>query len=309
MGDRLLEARVNEARVTTIAAHAAFAVHHGNAVTGECPYWDAGTGKLWWIDVQGQRLLGCAPSGGEAVEHALPSMPGLLVGRRAGGLLLGLEDGLYPFDPANGLGARLVAVEADDPATRINDGKPDAAGRLWFGTMDKSGSGAPVGALYRLNPDGALHRMRERVRVPNGIEFSPDGTRFHFCDTRSRTVEAMDYDVATGTPGTSREFARFVDPILPDGACVDSAGGYWIALIDAGRVERFRPDGTRDLVIELPVSRPTMPMLGGPDGRTLYVTSQRRVLSAAELRRQPLAGDLLAVRVPHAARAPFLAAI
>jgi len=300
---------MNSSVPAVVPAHAAFAIHHGNAVTGECPYWDAGTGLVWWIDIQGQRLLGCAPSGGDAVEHALPSMPGLLVGRRAGGLLLGLEDGLYPFDPATGLGNRLVAVEADDTTTRINDGKPDAAGRLWFGTMDKTGSGAPVGSLYRLDPDATLHRIRAQVRVPNGIAFSPDGARFHFCDTRSRTVEVMEYDVATGTPGAPRPFARFADPILPDGACIDAQGGYWIALVDAGRIERYRPDGTLDFVVDVPVSRPTMPMLGGPDGGTLYVTSQRRVLSVAELGRQPLAGDLLAVRVPFAAYAPFLAAI
>jgi L-arabinonolactonase len=296
-------------QVETIGRDAAFAIHRGNALTGECPYWDAPSGLLWWIDIQGQRLLGCAASGGGEVEYALPSMPGLLVGRRKGGLLLGLEDGLYPFDPVAGLGARLIAVEPDDPTTRINDGKPDAAGRLWFGTMDKSGSGAPVGSLYRLDADRSLARIRTQVRVPNAIVFSPDSSRLYFCDTRSRLIEAMEYDPNSGSLGASRAFVRVAEPALPDGACVDTEGGFWVAIIDGGRVERYWPDGTLDLVLELPVSRPTMPMLGGPDGRTLYVTSQRRFLSTSEIKCQPLAGDLLAVRVPYTAREPFLAAI
>ena len=90
----------------------------------------------------------------------LPSMPGLIAGRRRGGLVLGLEDGLYAFDCDAGLGERLVAVEAEDARTRINDGKPDVAGRLWFGTMDKTGGGAPIGSLYCLDPDGTLRRVR-----------------------------------------------------------------------------------------------------------------------------------------------------
>jgi sugar lactone lactonase YvrE len=66
-------------------------------------------------------------------------MPGLVAARDQG-LVVGLEDGLYGFDPIHGLGARLVPVEAEDPRTRINDGKVDREGRLWFGTMDKTGS-------------------------------------------------------------------------------------------------------------------------------------------------------------------------
>jgi sugar lactone lactonase YvrE len=69
------------------------------------------------------------------------------------------------------------------------------------------------------------------------------------------------------------------------------------------------PDGTLDTVVELPVSRPTMPMLGGSDGRTLFVVSQRRFLPAPQLARQPLAGDLLALRVRIPAKDACFASI
>jgi L-arabinonolactonase len=289
----------------TIPAGAAQAVQRANAVTGECPYWDSESGFLWWVDIQGQRALGYAPSSGEERIFELPGLPGLLVGRRKGGMLIGLEDGIHEFDPVAGLGARLVEVEADKPLSRLNDGKPDAAGRLWFGTMDKTGMFAPVGALYRLDPDLSLHRSRENVRIPNSIAFSPDGTRMYFADSATHTVEVMPYDSATGTPGTSEVFVRYPADIVPDGATIDSEGALWIALVGGGKIERRLPDGTLDLTVQLPVSRPTMPALGGADGSTLFVTSQRRLLSRDGLAREKLAGDLLAVRVPHAAAAPF----
>jgi len=272
------------------------AVHEANAMTGEVPCWDAGSGTLWWIDVQGQRLLGFSPKTGKQEVHNVPSMPGLLALRQAGGLIVGLEDGLYPFDPAKGLGNRLIAIEADDTRTRINDGGADAAGRLWFGTMDKTGSGQPIGSLYCLSPGLRLRVAKPQIGIPNATAFSPDGRTFYFADTPSRTIEGHDYDPGRGEFSNPRAFVKYTGEEKPDGVCVDAEGALWIAVIEGGRLERRLADGTLHTVVELPVSRPTMPMFGG-DGRTLFITSQRRFLSAERLTREPFAGDLLAVEV------------
>jgi sugar lactone lactonase YvrE len=275
-------------------------VHEANALTGEIPCWDAARETLWWVDIQGQRVLGYSPRTGCRQEHNVPSMPGLLVLRESGGLLLGLEDGLYPFAPESGVGERLIAVEADDARTRINDGAADPSGRLWFGTMDKSGSGQPIGSLYCLSPDLDLRVLRSGIGVPNAISFSPDGRTFYFADSTTRTIEAHDYDPKSGQATSSRPFIRYPPGEKPDGVCIDLQGALWVAVVDGGRLERRLANGRLDLVVELPVSRPTMPALGGEDGRTLFVTSQRRFLNARQLASEPLAGDLLmtTVKVP-----------
>jgi len=279
-----------------IPASAVMPVHMAHALTGESPFWDSAGSVLWWIDIQGQRLLGFSPETGERCAHRLPLMPGFVVGRAGGGLALGLEDGIYAFDPGSGVGDRLVSIEEDKPGNRLNDGKPDGNGRLWFGTMDKTGSGAPVGALYRLGSDRTLHVERHQVRIPNAIAYMPDGEAMLFSDSRTGTVEIADYSLGTGERGRSRPFVHYADGEHPDGVCVDAKGGVWIAVVGGSRIERRLPDGSLDLVIELPVSRPTMPMLGGSDGQTLFVTSQRRFLTPAALAREPLAGNLLAIR-------------
>jgi sugar lactone lactonase YvrE len=279
-----------------IERNAVVAVHQANALTGEAPFWDERTGTLWWVDIQGQRLLGFSPETGQEQVYNLPSMPGLVAARDQD-LVVGLEDGLYGFDPVHGLGDCLVPVEAEDPRTRVNDGKVDCEGRLWFGTMDKTGSGEPIGSLYRLNHDRMLSAWRSGVAVPNAISFAPDGKTFYFTDSRTRVVEAMRYARDSGEPGNTEILVRYGEGESPDGACVDAEGAIWIAVVNGCRLERRLPDGTLDTVVELPVSRPTMPMLGGSDGRTLFVTSQRRFLSADQLNAEPLAGDLLAVRV------------
>jgi sugar lactone lactonase YvrE len=292
-----------------ISRNDVIAVHAGNAVTGEAPFWDAPRGALWWIDIQGQRLLAWYPQSAREEVRNLPLMPGLIASCADGRLLLGLEDGLYPFDPAHGLQERLVAVEADDPRTRLNDGKPDPAGRLWFGTMERLGSGEPIGRLYRLDTDGRLDVIRQNIRVPNAIAFAPDGRTFYFADSRERAVQAFAYDAAKGEIGSARIFVHYDETEIPDGTCVDAEGALWIAVIGGSRIERRLADGTLDTIVELPVSRPTMPMLGGADGRTLFVTSQRRFLSREQLAREPLAGGLLAIRVEVPAAPVFAVAL
>lgn len=273
-------------------------VHAASALTGEVPFWDEQRGTLWWADIQGQRLLAFTPRTARQEVHHMPAMPGLIASRRDGRLLIGLEDGLYAFDPAGGQLERLIGVEENEPRTRINDGKADPAGRLWFGTMERMGSGEQIGSLYRLDPDRSLHVVRRPIGVPNSINFSPDGRRLYFADSRAtRAIETFSYDPQTAEIGPPQVFARYAPGETPDGSCVDADGALWTAVIGGGRLERRLPDGTLDTIIELPVSRPTMPTLGGSDRRTLFVTSQRRFLAPQQLAHEPLAGHLLAVRV------------
>ncbi|MET2832896.1 SMP-30/gluconolactonase/LRE family protein [Mesorhizobium shangrilense] len=287
----------------------AVVVHDANALTGECPCWDPRSDVLWWIDIQGQRLLSFSPRSGERRAVNLPLMPGLITNRRAGGLIVGLEDGFYAFDLAKGLSARLVAAAEEDGRLRLNDGKADLRGRLWFGSMDKTGGGGRWGGLFVLDTDGSVRKILSDITIPNAIAWSPDGSVFYFSDSVTKTIDAYDYDLNTGSLSHKCPFAVYDEGETPDGVCIDREGGVWIAVVHGNRVERRLPDGRLDRIVPLQVSRPTMPMLGGVNGSTLFVTSQRRFLTTAELAAQPAAGDLLAIDVGIPAAPCAMAAI
>jgi sugar lactone lactonase YvrE len=211
-------------------------------------------------------------------------------------LIIGLEDGLWVFSPETKRMAMLTPMRLAY-GVRLNDGKADLQGRLWFGSMDKTGSGAPVGGLFCRHRDGTVQQVRSEVRVPNAIAVSPDGGTFYFADTPTAKVLAFDLDQTTGALTNERAFATYRDKERPDGTAVDVEGGIWIAVVNGSRVDRHRPDGTLDVSLATPVTRPTMPALGGPELTTLYLTSQRRFLSASDLATQPAAGSLLAQQV------------
>lgn len=119
------------------------------------------------------------------------------------------------------------------------------------------------------------------------------------------------YDLASGSLGAPETFLTLTptgtDRGRPDGAAVDAEGCYWTALYEGGRVRRHAPDGRLLAEIALPARCPTMVAFGGPDLRTLFVTTARAGRPAEELDRLPLSGALFAVEVgvPGLPSVPF----
>jgi sugar lactone lactonase YvrE len=119
----------------------------------------------------------------------------------------------------------------------------------------------------------------------------------YFGDSRRHTVWVYDFDFETGTPSNRRVFKNLDELGRPDGAAVDEAGGYWLAVFDSSRVFRFTPTGEIDREIWLPVTQPTMVAFGGDDLDVLYITSARIGLSEEQLAKEPLAGGIFSVKV------------
>ena len=143
--------------------------------------------------------------------------------------------------------------------------------------------------------------------MSNGLGFSPDGRTLYWTDTPTHRITALDLDAAAGTVSRPRLFAEFprkpAGPDLrgyggrPDGAAVDTEGAVWVAMFEGQRLVRLAPDGRLLQEVPLPVRCPTMPCLGGPDLRTLYITTARLNRPPEELAAQPWAGCVLQMRV------------
>lgn len=271
------------------------AVVQGADQLGETPLWCERTRKLWWLDIEQPKLRSYDPSTGET---DLSLLPGTFAGSQAltghGGRLLARDTSLYMRDFETGADLPFATVERS-AETRLNDGRVDARGRFWVGTMDNS-LHRPIGSLYRVDPDGRVSRIENDVIVANGIAFSPDGRTLHFTDTRRHLCFAYDLDLDDGTVTNRRVFADHRSGgDRPDGSCVDVDGCVWMAFFAGGRIVRHRPDGTIDRTVLLPVTNPTCLCFGGPHLRTLYVTSATKFLTPEQLRNEPLAGSLFAI--------------
>lgn len=268
---------------------------------GESPFWHPHEGALWWVDIPGRRLNRWEPGRSRHDHWSFEAEPGCAAPAQGGRVLLAMRDGLWCFDPRHGQRQRVCKPPYDPAQQRFNDGKADPQGRLWAGTIDEQRQ--PRAALYRFH-DGELERMADGITTSNGLAWSPDGHTMYWSDTRAHEVRALDFDPDLGTLSRQRVFARFAPRQegvryggRPDGAAVDSDGAYWVAMYEGCRLLRLSPQGQLLQEVALPVHCPTMPCFGGPDLRTLYLTTARDHRPADELAREPWAGCVLEMRV------------
>lgn len=262
---------------------------------GETPLWCGATQTLWWIDIERPKLHSLNPITGAHQTVAVDcEYLGSLALRKDGRLLLARDLALETFDPATQHFESVCQVEAAGSGNRLNDGRCDAKGRFWVGSMD-NGLCRPSGSFYRIEPDGSVHRQFGGIIVTNSVVLSPDGRTLYMSDTRRFILWAFDIDPDEGVLSNRRIFVdHTATGDRPDGACVDAEGFLWNAIFAGGRVVRYAPDGRIDRVVPVPVTNPTCVCFGGPDLRTLYITTARKFLSEAQLAAEPLAGALLA---------------
>lgn len=263
---------------------------------GEAPVWQPGERRLLRVDIAAGAVHSWDPVDGSGETLSLAPPIGFALPRRAGGLVLGQGRAVRCLDAAAGVPRTLAEVEADRPDNRFNDARCDAAGRLWAGTMSTVRRPGAA-ALYRIDPDGAVERVLAGTTISNGLGWSAGGDRMLFIDSPAQRVDVFDFDAAVGRISGRRTFAA-VDPVagLPDGLAVDAEDGVWVALFGGAALHRYDARGTLDAVVALPVTNPTCPAFGGPGLDVLYVTSARHRLSPEQLRAEPLAGALLALR-------------
>lgn len=266
-----------------------------NMQIGEGPVWDVASQKLLWVDIVGQELNVFDPASGHNRSFQLPDIVTSATPRKGGGVLLTLRRSFAFFDPQTEQLQTVAEVEADLPGNRFNDGKTDRQGRHWAGTMGDVDWNHPIGNLYRLDADGKPRRMEQNICCSNGIGWSPDNKTMYFCESFAHVIHQYDFDAATGDIENRRPFTTVNPESFPDGLTVDAEGFVWSAQPVFGRLVRYDPTGKMERIIELPVSRGTSVMFGGPNLDTLYVTTMRTTLSEAQLAEEPLAGCLLAL--------------
>jgi sugar lactone lactonase YvrE len=268
------------------------------ALIGECPRWHPAEQMLYWVDIMEPSVNRFDPDTGRNVTWKMPERIGCFGFRRDGGLIAGMQSGIFMVDlePRVVL-TRVFDFEPNNPEVRFNDGRVDPGGRFWAGTnsesMDKRSN-----SLFRFDPNGDCTRMVDGLICSNGLAFSPDGKTMYHSDSRQDYVWAWDFNQRTGDISNQRVFLQIdIQEGRPDGAAVDSEGYYWLCHVGGWHVARYSPEGRIDRVIGVPAQRPTMCAFGGKDLKTLYVTTARTPLSAQALAKQPLAGSLFSMRV------------
>ncbi|MFJ9516773.1 SMP-30/gluconolactonase/LRE family protein [Kitasatospora sp. NPDC101801] len=244
---------------------------------GEGPVWDVRTESLRWVDIPGGLVHDSDGSSQQLpapVTAVLPTTTGWATVR---------QDRVEQ-------GGHVVPVPLG-AADRCNDAKTDPAGRIWVGTMAR-GEVTRRAGLFRIDGESVSEQVGG-ASISNGLGWSPDGRLMYWADTPTGRIDVFDFDPADGSIRGRRRFAATE---LPDGLTVDAEGAVWVARWGSGVLHRYTPDGTLDTVLPVGVSHPTSCAFGGPDLRTLYVTTARKPTADGQFSRH--GGQLHATRLP-----------
>lgn len=267
--------------------------HRAPTVLGEGPFWHAG--RLHWVDILESRLYSCDARGGDPRFLQLPSHVGAAA-PWAGGFIAATQQGLGRLTP-NGEFSVLPKSPRLPPEIRFNDGKLDARGRFWCGSM-AYGPTRELGALYRVDQNGEVTQLLDRVSISNGLDWDVAAKLFYYIDTPTCRVDVFDYDEASGAIANRRTAFETPQELgFPDGMTRDPQGRLWIAFWGGGHVIAFDPATGRQLCrIKVPARLSTSCWINAESGR-MYITSARVKLTPEQLAEQPLSGSVFCVKL------------
>ena len=285
---------------------------------GESPFWHPTEQMLYWVDIPARKILRANVYMGTVEVWDMPSEPGCIAPAASGGLVIALRHGVFRARDWGGALQRITTLPYDTARVRANDGKCDAVGRFWVGTLDEP-KARRAAELFSIDCRGGrapqVTRHAGDALTGNGLAWSPDGGTTYWADTTSHVVHGWDFDLQANVLSGHRVFQQlppkpagwqFDAPAAdgrpayggrPDGAAVDVEGNYFVAMFEGRRICQFAPDGRLLADFPVPAQCPTMPCFGGEDFKTLYVTTARHGRSAAELAVFPQSGCVFSARV------------
>jgi sugar lactone lactonase YvrE len=268
-----------------------------DALLGEGPLWDARGSALFWLDIFGKRIHRFNPASGAHTEAETTDQVACIGFAGEHRLIAGTDKGIQFVDPRDGALEPICNPELAEPTNRFNDGKIDPWGRFIAGTMSTIGKPGR-GALFCVDNEFHVTQLLEGLSISNGLDWSPDGKTLYLIDSAVKRVFAFDY-----MEGPRLANKRIVidasdeaETKLLDGMCVDQEGMLWVCHFGSGRLVRWDPAcGRRLETVAVPAPKTTSCAFGGPDMKTLFITSARTGLDEKTLSTWPLSGSLFKV--------------
>jgi len=265
----------------------------------EGPLWDERTQTLYWLNVLEGTIWRSRFDGTQhqTPESWTPTSRISCLGLAADGSLLGAFENEIMLFSWGGTPRLLAPSRHDRKLMALNDGKAGPDGAFWVGAKDRAHQD-PIAPFQRFFPDGRSEILETGLTISNGLDWSPDGQWFYLSDSIPRLIWRYRWNAATGRITDRQVFADgTVAPGVPDGLTVDSEGCVWSARWAGSQLVRISPKGEVLARVAFPVSRVSSCIFGGPDLKTLFVTTAREDLSPAEREAEVLAGSIFALDV------------
>ncbi len=265
------------------------------AFLGEGALWVKSLNSIYFTDIKRKKIFTFNTKTKRKKIIKINKEIGFLSHIKKNIFILGLKGELRIVNLKNNKKIKSIFIEIDKPLNRLNDGKTDPSGRLWFGSMDNLERNIQNGSLYCLNKNLKLKMVDNKYMITNGPAFINEKNFYH-TDTKKRIIYKIKIDKNLNIL-EKKIFKKFVDVEgFPDGMTTDRFKNLWVCHFGGSSISVFNQKGKKIYKIKLPAKNVTNCAFGGANNNDLYITTALKGLKEIDKKKYNLSGSLFKVR-------------
>ena len=265
------------------------------ALLGEGTLWVPTLNSIFFVDIKKKKILILNNKTKKKKIFKVNKEIGFVSHIKENVFILGLKSELRIVNLKNKKILSSIKIEPKKINNRINDGKTDPLGRLWFGTMDNLERKKNSGSLYCLDNNLIIHSVDDKYFITNGPAFL-NNNNFYHTDSRKKIIYKIKINKKFKVI-KKKIFVKFskLDG-SPDGMTTDIKNNLWVCHYGGGCISVYNLKGKKIHKIYLPAKNITNCTFGGPKNNELYVSTARKGLKIGEIKKYPLSGSLFKMR-------------
>ena len=262
---------------------------------GEGTLWVKEHNSIYFVDIKKKSFFSLNTKNNKKKKYRVNKEIGFLAHIKGDIFILGLQGELRIQNIKTKKIIKSILIEEDIKLNRVNDGKTDPKGNLWFGTMDNLERKIEKGSLYKLDKNLLLTRVDRNYRITNGPAFI-DELNFYHTDSSKKII----YKIRINKKNkiiNKKIFKKFSSKEgSPDGMTLDKNKNLWVAHFHGACVSVFNDRAKLIHRIQLPAKNITNCTFGGQKNNELFITSATKGMSNTDLQKYRYSGFLFSVK-------------
>ena len=270
-------------------------VWKSKTLLGEGTLWVKSLNSIFFVDIKKKKIFILNTKNHKKKIIKVNKEIGFLSQVKKSIFILGLKGELRIVDLKTKKKIKSIIVEKDKPLNRLNDGKTDPRGRLWFGSMDNLERNIESGSLYCLDNNFKLTKVDSNYMITNGPAFIDTKNFFH-TDSRKKIIYKIKIDNNLNIK-RKKIFIKFSKSDgSPDGMTIDKLKNLWVCHFGGACISVFNKKGKKIHKIDLPAKNVTNCTFGGKNNTDLFISTARKSMNKTDLQKFKFSGSLFKVK-------------
>ena len=262
---------------------------------GEGTLWVKEHNSIYFVDIKNKKICILNIKNQRKKIIRVNKEIGFLAHIKKNIFILGLQGELRIVNLKSKIIIKSIIIEKDIKLNRINDGKTDPSGKLWFGTMDNLERNIENGSLYCMDKNLNLRKVDTKYIITNGPAFI-NSQNFYHTDTRKKTIYKIKINKKLQII-KKKIFKKFTKKMgSPDGMTLDKKKNLWVCHFSGARISVFNKKAKKIHNINLPAKNITNCTFGGYKNSEVFVTSALISMNKKEINKYKYSGALFKIQ-------------